>query len=313
MWKQQIDDMLMSDVYQIDYYGNGKLQYLFNTKNRIYLIDRNGNNVEKFPVDLRAPATNGLALFDYEKNGNYRLIIATEDRVIRAYDKNGQLIKGWQAEKTEYNIEKPLHHFRVGNNDYLVCADRYRIYILNRRGTIRVNVKDHFPVSKNNDFISDLDSPGSGSRIAITDTAGHVHFIYFDGHTEEIIPGEFSSEHYFEYTDLDGDGKKEFIFADGDELKVYNNDRKLRFSRIFRSDIGYPPVLYQFSSGDIKIGIVCIKTGEIYLINSNGSIYNNFPLRGTTQFSISNFSRSSSRFNLIVGGGHNFLYNYSVQ
>lgn len=313
MWKQQIDDVILSDIYQIDYYRNDKLQYLFNTKNKIHLIDRNGNNVEKYPVNLRAPATNGIALFDYEKNGDYRIITATDDRLIWAYDKNGQLVKGWQTEKTEYNIYKSLHHFRVGNNDYLVCADRYRVYILNRRGNIRVNVKDHFQVSRNNDFISDLNTEGTRPRMAITDTTGHARFIYFDGYTEEIILGEFSSEHYFEYADLDGNGKKEYIFADGDELKVFNHDQKLRFSRRFKSDISHPPVLYQFSARDIKIGIVCSQTGEIYLINANGSIYDGFPLRGATQFTISNFSRSTSRFNLVVGSEHNFLYNYSVQ
>ena len=313
LWKQKIDDEIMSDVYQIDFYRNGKLQYLFNTKNRIHLLDRNGNYVEKYPVDLRAPATNGIALFDYEKNGNYRIFAATEDRMIWAYNKEGQLVKGWQAERTEYNLYKPLHHFRAGNNDYLVCSDRYRVYILNRRGNIRVDVKDHFPVSRKNDFIFDSNTGGTRSRMAITDTAGHARFIYFDGQSEEVILGDFSSDHYFEYADLDGNGKKEYIFADGDELKVFNHDQKLKFSRRFKSDISHPPVLYQFSVTDIKIGIVCSQTSEIYLINSNGSIYDGFPLMGATQFSISNFSRSASRFNLIVGSEHNFLYNYSVQ
>ena len=313
LWKQQIGDEIMSDIYQIDYYRNGKLQYLFNTKNRIYLIDRNGNSVEKFPVALRATATNGIALFDYEKNGNYRIFTATEDRMIWAYNKSGQLVNGWQADKTEYNIYKPLHHFRIGNNDYILGADRYRVYMFDRRGNIRINVKEHFPVSGNNDFIADLNTAGTRPRMVITDTAGHPHFIYFNGYSEEVILGEFSSDHYFNLADLDGNGKKEFIFADGNEMKVFNHDHKLRFSRSFKSDISHPPVLYQFSARDIKIGIVCNQTSEIYLINANGSIYKGFPLSGATQFSISNFSRSTSRFNLIVGSEHNFLYNYSVQ
>ena len=313
LWKQQIDGEIMSDVYQIDFYQNGKLQYLFNTKNKIHLIDRNGNYVEKYPVILRSPATNGIALFDYEKNGNYRIFAATQDRVIWAYDKNGKLVRGWKAEKTEYNVYKPLHHYRVGNNDYLVCADRYRIYIFNRRGSIRVDVKDHFPVSGNNDFIPDFNTQGSRPRLAVTDTAGHVHFIYFNGYTEEVIPGEFSPDHYFEYADLDGNGNREFIFVDGNELKVFNHDQKLRFSRHFESDISHPPALYNFSARNTRIGIVCSETGDIYLINSNGNIHDGFPLRGVTQFTISHFSSSYSRFNLIVGSEHNFLYNYSVK
>jgi hypothetical protein len=154
---------------------------------------------------------------------------------------------------------------------------------------------------------------GAPPRIAITDTAGHVRFIYFDGHTKEIVLGEFSQNHFFEYADLDGKEGKEFIYADGSELKVFNPDHELRFSTRFRSDITHAPVLYHFSASDTKIGIVCGDSGEIYLINNNGSIYDGFPLKGATQFSISNFSRSKSRFNLIVGSGHNFLYNYSIK
>jgi hypothetical protein len=128
-----------------------------------------------------------------------------------------------------------------------------------------------------------------------------------------LICGDFSSRHFFEYADLDGNGKKEFIFADGNELRVYNSDKKLKFSRKFKSEIIFAPVTYQFSDRDIKIGIVCPDTDEIYLINKDGSTYEGFPLKGSTQFSITNFSQFSSKFNLLVGSNNNFLYNYFVK
>lgn len=313
LWKLKLESPILSDVFQIDYFNNGKLQYLFNTKTRIHLIDRNGNYVEKYPVTLRTSATNGLALFDYENNKDYRIFIATEDRNIYGYNKEGQILKGWIPEKTEQILHRPLHHFRLAERDYIVCADNYSTYILNRKGETRVQVKAHFPVSQNNDFRTDFNSPGIKSRIAITDTSGHIHFIYFDGSTEELICGEFTGRHYFDYIDLDGDGKKEFIFADGNELKVYNFDKKIKFSRQFKSKISFAPVTYQFSDTKIKIGIVCSETGDIYLINNDGSVYQGFPLKGSTPFSITNFGQTTSKFNLLVGSNHNFLYNYSVK
>mgnify|MGYP001348592906 CR=1 FL=1 len=62
LWKIPLDGNILGDIYQIDYYNNRRLQYLFNTRNKIYLIDRNGNFVEKYPLPLRSPASNGLAL-----------------------------------------------------------------------------------------------------------------------------------------------------------------------------------------------------------------------------------------------------------
>ena len=49
----------------MDYYKNGKLQLLFAGRDYMHLIDRNGNYVDKYPVKMRTPASNTLALFDY--------------------------------------------------------------------------------------------------------------------------------------------------------------------------------------------------------------------------------------------------------
>ena len=150
-------------------------------------------------------------------------------------------------------------------------------------------------------------------RLAITDTTGRVHFIYFDGQVEVTELGQYSGQHYFEYSDLDGDGYREYIFVDGSELEVFDSDRSRLFSHTFRGKISYPPVIYQFSQDNMKIGLVSEERHEIYLLNNGGAMYNGFPLRGSTPFSIGIMSSSNSKFNLIVGSENNFLYNYSVQ
>ena len=33
LWKVKLSDKILGDVYQVDYYRNGKLQYLFNRNN----------------------------------------------------------------------------------------------------------------------------------------------------------------------------------------------------------------------------------------------------------------------------------------
>ena len=68
LWKAAIRERIPGDVFMIDYYRNGKNQLLFSGKNYLHLIDRNGNYVDRFPVKLRSPATNTLAVFDYENN-----------------------------------------------------------------------------------------------------------------------------------------------------------------------------------------------------------------------------------------------------
>ncbi len=313
LWKQKIEGRILSDIYQIDFYGNGKLQMMFNTKDQLHLIDRNGNYVERFPVKLRSPATNGMALFDYEDNMDYRIAVAGEDRGVYLYNKEGNLVGGWEFGKTESMVTKPVEYFRIGDRDYLVFADRLTCYILNRRGQTRVRVREHFPVAGNAGFTLEGNTPGTEPRLAVTDTMGHVHFIYFDGRSEQVDLGTFPGDHYFNYADLDGDGRMEYIFTDGTGMKVFDADRSREFTYTFRSEISQPPVIYRFSRGDLKIGVVSEERHEIYLLNADGTLYRGFPLRGSTLFSIGVFSGTDSKFNLIVGSDDNFLYNYSVQ
>ena len=82
LWKAAIRERITGDIFMIDYYRNGKYQLLFNGKDYLHLIDRNGNYVDKYPVKLRSPASNTLAVFDYENNKDYRLFIAGEDKKI---------------------------------------------------------------------------------------------------------------------------------------------------------------------------------------------------------------------------------------
>ena len=313
LWKQKIEGEILSDIYQIDYYKNGKLQFLFNTREQLHLLDRNGNYVERYPVKLRSPATNGLALFDYEKNRDYRICMAGEDRGIYLYNKEGNTVRGWEFGKTESTVTKPLQHFRIGDRDYLVLTDQFTCYLLNRKGQSRVRVQKHFPVARNASFILESRTAGIEPRLVITDTTGRVHFIHFDGVVEETGLGQYSGKHYFEYSDLDGDGRREYIFVDGSELKVFSVDRSRRFTHSFRAEISQPPVIYQFSKSNMKIGLISDELHEIYLVNNDGSMYKGFPLRGSTPFSIGVFNSSSRKFNLVVGSEDNFLYNYSVQ
>ncbi len=147
----------------------------------------------------------------------------------------------------------------------------------------------------------------------MTDSLGRVHFIYLDGTVETVDLGTYSGRHYFEYSDLDGSGRREFIFVDGKEIKVFGTDGSKKFSQSFRSPVNHPPVIYQFSFGNKKIGLVSEGRNELYLLNNDGSIYKGFPLLGSTPFSIGVLNKTTSKFNLIVGSDENFLYNYSVQ
>jgi hypothetical protein len=313
LWKQPVDGPILGDVQQVDFYRNGKLQYLFNTSKKIHLIDRNGNYVERYPISLRSDATSPLTLFDYDKSRDYRLCLATEDRKIYLYDIEGTMITGWKFGKTESRVTGAIQHFRVYDKDFIVAIDQNRPYFLDRQGRERIRLKQTVALSQHNPLILDMNIREEKPRWITTDTSGSVKAIYMDGSVTTLLTRKMSADHFFCMQDMNRDGIPEFIFADGDELDVVGQDGKLLFSFKVKGRISDMPDFYKFSASDVKIGITDRSRNRIYLLNADGSVYEGFPLEGSTRFSIGYFSGSDSRFNLIVGSENNFLYNYSIE
>jgi hypothetical protein len=313
LWKIKLPAAINSEIFQVDYFRNGKLQLLFSTRDYLYMIDRNGNFVEKYPVKLRSPATCGVSVFDYENNRDYRLFIGCEDKRIYAYNKEGSLVPGWSFGQSESEVNQPVSHFRVGDKDFLVFGDGFRTYILDRKGSTRISTGTFFPRSVKNNYYLHLPHDGSGAGVVTTDTTGKVYFILFNGTVRTVELDHFSGNHFFDYKDLTGDGEMEFIFIDGNRLSVYSTDKTRLFTYTFNEPVNTRPQFYQFSSDDRKLGVVCHNENRIYLFNKDGRLYEGFPLQGNTPFSIGNFGDSLSRFNMVVGSRDNFLYNYRVK
>lgn len=309
LWKVPLNERIVSNIFMVDYFRNGKYQLLFSGKNYIHLLDRNGNYVERYPVRLRSPATNSMTVFDYDNNMNYRLFVAGEDHLIYSYDKTGSAVKGWTPYRTPGRITAEINYFKVSGRDYIVAADETSIYFLDRSGKKRMTLNQ--PVTK---------APGSTMRLNLslepslicTAPDGTVQSIYFDGTVRKFSFRKFSDHHLFDFFDVDGDSFGEYIFIDKGILYLYNHNREEIFKKEFGSDELGGPINFTFSSADRKIGVFDIKKNLIYLIGYNGKVVNGFPLKGASMFSIGKLSDKSG-WHLIVGGTDRFLYNYKIE
>jgi hypothetical protein len=313
LWKLPLSEPINSEIYQLDYYGNGKLQILFSTENYIHLIDRNGNYTERYPVRLHAKSTAGLAMFDYESDKNYRIIIPCDDKKVYVYSKEGTTITGWNFKGCDHIVTQPLNHFKASDKDYLVLGDENYTYILDRKGDERIKPSETFSKSPLNSYYFSEENSPEKSFFITTDTSGTICRIFLSGKVEKQSIKRFTSHHFFDFKDVDADGKSDFIFLDNNTLAVYKDNGKLIFEKTFDGNISQRPVYYNFSFSDRKIGLVSNENNTIYLLNNDGSLYKGFPLEGSTLFTIGYFDLTSNRFNLIVGGRNNFLYNYAVE
>ncbi len=311
IWKKPIGEPIISEIQQIDYYKNKKLQLIFNTPSKIWLLDRNGNHVERYPILLPSKASTGMSVFDYDKERNYRIFVPTVDKHIYLYNKEGNQNKGFEFGTTEYPLTRPVQHFRISNKDYLVFSDKNHVYILNRKGQQRVKVKEQFSASPNNDFYLGKDER---TFLASSDTDGNIKKIYFDGSVSTLELQKISAEHFFAMADLEQHNSGNFVLIDQGLMNVYNFRGRVLFTKRFKDAQLSRPYFYKFASNVTKIGLVDHQKNEIYLMNgADGLMYKDFPLVGSTPFSIGFLATSAWRFNLIVGGENGSLYNYRVK
>jgi hypothetical protein len=308
LWKVPLRERINSTTYMVDYLKNGKFQLLFSSRNYLHLLDRNGNYVDRFPVRLRSPATNPLSLFDYDNNRNYRLLIAGDDKIVYAYDINGNVVKGWKPFRTNSKVETEISWVRVSGKDYLVISDETSVYFIDRTGDPRLTLRESVTRARKSSIRL---VAGSKPSVVFSSPDGTIQNIYFDGNVKKTSFRKFSVDHSFDIFDVNGDGFGEYIFIDMGILYLYNHNGSEMFTRELGSTSIGGPINFIFSPADRKIGFFDITNNQIYLIDGNGKTMNGFPLRGASMFSIGKLSDKSG-WHLIVGGTDRFLYNYKL-
>ncbi len=312
LWKRHLPGKILGKVHQIDFYKNNKLQLLFNTREYIFIIDRKGRDVENFPIKFKSPATNGLAVFDYENKKNYRIFVACENRSVYLLDKYATKVSGWEFDKTLSKVSLPLKHFAFQGKDYIVFSDEQNIYILNRRGQKRIELKAQFEKAKNSEIYFDqVNGPETASFIT-TGKTGIVYFIFLDGTIKKMTLGNFSVNHYFKYGELLGNDKKFFVFADGSKLSVFKGDKSLVFEKEFEYPLNNTLNLYKVGKVQL-IGLSIKDENKAFLYTPQGKMLKGFPMEGSGLFSIGKLKTKSDKLNLITGSSDNILYNYILK
>jgi hypothetical protein len=308
LWRLDLKEKIMGEIHQVDALKNGKLQFLFNTGSKIFLVDRNGKNVAPFPVLLNPPATNGLAVFDYDGKRDYRIFIATADKKIKVWDTSGKIVKGWSFGTTRSEVAEPVQFFRLGGYDYIVFGDRSRIYILDRKGAQRINVPVTFERSGNPLKLNTIGIPG----MVATDKTGLVYNFYFDGKYDTIRVNKYSPAHFFTCGNVDNDKIPDFIYADQGKIEVWNATGKKLFEKNFRDQISYRPIIFSLHDKSNKIGTGLRESGKIYLINSDGTLYNGFPLSGLSDFALGKDDEKSPGYSLVTATRNGKLQSYEI-
>jgi hypothetical protein len=310
LWKKQLDGPPESDVHQIDYYKNSKIQYLFNTANKLYLIDRKGRYVKGYPVRISPSASNGLAVFDYNKRKDYRILLAQSDKRVYNYTVKGKKVKGWNAFKMPEIVVKPAQRLVANNKDYIIVTDLNKnLRIVNRRGERRIKLQGKFKIADHSIFY--VNRTNRKGILITTDVTGKLVYISSSGKISYTDFGKFTANHFFLYEDFNGDGSMDFIFVDENRLRVFDRFKKVLFKYDFEHPVTIKPEFFNIGYRKKVLGIVVDREKTIYLFDRKGNVIISNGLVGEIPFTVVN-SKNNSEINLITGAGK-VLFNYRIK
>ena len=174
-WSKQIDEKILNEVFQVDSYKNGRLQYVFSTDRQLYMLDRKGRDVGKFPLKFNDKITLPISVFDYDKNKNYRICI-TQGNELFMFDSKGTFVNGFKYKKQDQIITSPKH-FRIQNKDLIVFKTLSKFNIINRRGEVRIKLKSDIKFSNDNiySYQNNLISTSNNNEILKIDLKGNIN------------------------------------------------------------------------------------------------------------------------------------------
>lgn len=221
LWKKSIDGSIIGNVHQVDMLKNNKLQMAFVTENKLYIVDRNGNNLKNYPKTLSKKAIVGLSVFDYDKNKNYRFMIPTAEADVLLLNMQGEVPSDWNFTSTA-DITTPLQYFSIKGKDYIVTTNSEKALIVNRRGENRVTPKDDTKGIKTTFF---ADAVGSQDRLVAAGENGKILFIYTNNQVQETVIKDFAKN--FDFTLYKGRAGNYYMFYDKNGFEAYDKDFKI--------------------------------------------------------------------------------------
>ena len=190
LWSLQIDGPIVEDIQFIDYYKNGKTQFLFATPTNLYLIDRLGRAVSNFPKSV-ACCNQFLQPVAYDQSGISRWLIAGAKN-FALLNKNGNPLPDWDNRSWEDTLSGSPKHIRVAGQDFfLFLLTNGNVHLLKRNG----QEQTPFPIQFNNPILPNsfvaIGKNMSSSFIYALTPAGEIWSASLDGKTfpEKVAGG----------------------------------------------------------------------------------------------------------------------------
>lgn len=314
VFSQQIPEPVISEVHQIDFYKNGKLQLVFATKNFIYALDRYGNLLPGYPVPMvENKEIAYLNVLDYDNNRNYRLFVATNDGELFLFDKEGQILDGWEPNDNDSGplSYRPGHHREAGLGDFMISLhNNGKLNLYNRRGEVKAGGGVVLGNGIGTGYAIEEGSNNEPSKIVTINEVGEVLKLNFKGevtYRNQLLRPDTDTR--FSLVNDQRNSDYVWVVEEYNKLKVLRPNEQLLFDmNIPSNDLEFK--YFSFGEGN-KIFAVLDKVQDFaYLYNGKGQLINQKPISVSQSLWI-HFSGSDNVYTLVTLYGDK-LYEYKI-
>lgn len=289
-WKKSLNGRILGNIQTVDIFKNTRLQMAFVTPHKFYVVDRNGNNVEPFPIAFNETITQPLAVFDYANNRNYRFVI-TQDKTITMLDSHAENISGFTFEQTKTSALQAPKHIRIGTKDYLLIPETSgKLNILNRQGKPRIVVEKKIDFSENEWFLykGKFTSTNAKGNLVQIDKKGNVS-------NQDL---DLLKNHRIDAT------ANTLVSISENILTIKDNEIALDYGLYSKPQIFY-------IDDTIYVAITDTQARKVYLFNSKGELLPGFPVYGNSMIDLGNMD-NEGKLEFVVKGEENSVLVYRL-
>jgi hypothetical protein len=281
LWGDSLTGQVVTDIHQIDFYRNKKLQYIFAAEDKIYLLDRNGDFVEGFPLHL-PPGVKAdyLSVIDYDNSKRYRFMLASTEGDLYLYDKEKDNLEGWQPKALGGALSAAPFHIRVRGGDCMLAMQQNgKLNVINRRGEFYPS----FPIDFETEVISplfvDIGNDFSSTQLSTVSASGEILQVNLSGKIlkREQLYKPSKDSRFWQVNDA---LNNTFIIVRQDygQLSFLDRNGNLLFDKNFITSGDLAVQYYNFST-DNQIFVVVDRQQEFtYIYDQDGELINFEPL-----------------------------------
>ncbi len=283
VYSTQLAGPIISEVYPIDYYKNGKLQLLVATNEKIYGIDRLGNSLPEYPLSIKGVEFSQLNLVDYSNSKDYRYFIASSEGDLYLLDKNGNVLEGWDPNPLKSKVIGAPSFYRVpGKGDFMVAlTENGLLHLFNRRAELQtksgIKIGDGF-TSK---LLFNSDPKSGLSQLVGISASGEVIQINFNGevtYRNQLVKNDRDHE----FLAIPSQNESDFVFISRqfNQVSVLDSEEKT----LFETRTSAEGLIYQyfnFGSNRKLIAITDLVQNFSYLYDLQGNLLTTMPLESS--------------------------------